>query len=191
MVLVQLPMGPLLRAQRISKTFRDVIQRSLHLQRALYFLAAPPTQNGVLAEPVQNPLRMKKKFPKPTRRPWKLKSWACYKSGLGSHYELELDLQTTRNYCSRGKSIDSYKHGSPDESWRMLLFQPPPAITQFLLLDKNDRDIHGGWGMNQACTQDDMLSAGDKLYMNTVGSEDWRRYTTVKDTTSKTIIDAR
>lgn len=56
-ILLQLPMRDLLLAQHISHRFQNLITSSIHLQRALYFVAAPAeTREGSKVFPVINPL---------------------------------------------------------------------------------------------------------------------------------------
>ena len=57
-ILLCLPMRDLLLAQRVNHQFKNTINSSVHLQRALYFEALPiePSPNGAYEQPVVNPL---------------------------------------------------------------------------------------------------------------------------------------
>lgn len=214
MILLHLPMRRMLLAQRVSKATRTIIQRSIHLQRALYLLPAPLSARtpSLTLQPTLNNVIYSRWMPQ--LGPWTLDTrFIKRRTEEAPTTDLHLHFKVAYDHYSRAKPIDKIPSRFPTGSWtRMLLTQPACDRIILCLLAKSGRRMAGAVigktradilmfatsGSRVAVVEMEksileLLTLGDiqellqGMYMASAASKNWREYADHKLTFKKNI----
>lgn len=178
--------GDLVVAQRVNKTFKAVIERSIQAQRKLFLMTTDAQR-----EPGRPELNWHTQ--EVQLGPWKIASYYECRNTPGSGVQLVLEYALCDDFYSRAKPLammsKQYAHGS----WRnMLCSRQLPNSVRVKLYTKSKKQLIDRIILDRgAVTMGEVQGCLQAMYTATVASEWWRDYVDHKQTFEKNVPAVR
>ncbi|KAK5114989.1 hypothetical protein LTR85_010027 [Meristemomyces frigidus] len=185
MILLLTNLHDLVRVQRVSKTFKAIIDRSARIRQALFLEPMQQREN------VRSPRNAVSHLSKIQRGPWKLTYHNTHITEAKPGHEFYMKFELNESFCSRAKPLAlmelPFAHGSWQDMRVCCAMVDRITITLFIKSSPRRRLIGSFQCDGATLTIGEVQEKLQVMYAKTVASESWRDYVDHKQTYKKNV----